>query len=706
MWGLVGVLCLCTCALAQEQRITLTVPGATPRNAIAQIAELTGEKLEVADNINLCTLVLRLDDVLLEDALSKIAEVTIGYWAKVGDRRILRLDQERTNSARAESLELMKTSIEEQNARALESLEPWETYRHKLPGLATQIGEVTAGGYTNNEWYGKLEPLRESGVESRLLVRIAAALSVDDMLDLESDERAVYSNRPTSMQRPMPAGAKAAIDQFQVEYAEWQRVAVESLQQYPVLVQPDPRLFVDVAESPPSHFVLDVIHLDYVDALMMYLHVYDDNGQQVSYATYRIPLTPTVASVQPLELPDIELTPEELQFSALMSSLYNNFLPDGRSVGEVADTYLRRLSNADTDDPISYHPGPILLKAAKQSGRNLVALIPDAAFYQMASIRSPVMPGLSGASLEQLIHQDWRCSAAQDGVWLVVAPRNPEAARKNYLRREPLARLVRSFTADRSVSLESAFRYAKEQEGGLAFRDIEARLVWLASPIASNYGADNLVSSLSESPLKFLGELSDEEFQSASTSRGVQIGLLNKDARDSLASWLFAHRNRMWGIQHSRREPVPYNEYKFDTPSWIERNASDALPRGIPAGSTLRVWTEEKVLLLFKIEDVRVVVSEIKENAGWRLLEDGATGRARDLQPTELTVVHLVFTFGPDVTVDYTLEVVPAIGARWFTLDQLPAALRDELALLRDEAAKQRESGVFDRGRSRPPPRQ
>ena len=101
-----------------------------------------------------------------------------------------------------------------------------------------------------------------------------------------------------------------------------------------------------------------------------------------------------------------------------------------------------------------------------------------------------------------------------------------------------------------------------------------------------------------------------------------------------------------------------------------------------------------------------MVFSEVIPNAGWWLLEDSATGRARDLQPTKLTVVHLQFTFGPDVSVDYKLEVVPPIGAKWFTLDQLPAALRDELVLLRDEAAKQRESGVFDRRQSPPPPQQ
>ena len=49
-WASLVVSCLVANTLAQEQLITLTVPGATPRNAVAQIAELTGGRvLDIAN---------------------------------------------------------------------------------------------------------------------------------------------------------------------------------------------------------------------------------------------------------------------------------------------------------------------------------------------------------------------------------------------------------------------------------------------------------------------------------------------------------------------------------------------------------------------------------------------------------------------------------------------------------------------------------
>ena len=92
-WGVA----LALAGLLQEERVTITVAGATVRSAVAQIAGLTDAKLQVADSANYNTLVLRLADAPLEQALDKIAQATSAEWHDVGDKRVLRISGKTRN---------------------------------------------------------------------------------------------------------------------------------------------------------------------------------------------------------------------------------------------------------------------------------------------------------------------------------------------------------------------------------------------------------------------------------------------------------------------------------------------------------------------------------------------------------------------------------------------------------------------------------
>ena len=140
-WGLAGLLCLGASAFAQEKTLTITTPGFTVRNAVTRIAELTETDLKVAGDIDSCTIVLRLDDAPLDEALEKIASVTSGYWDVDGEKQTLRLDKDLEKRQQQEEREQRLERIKEEQANSLKGLGTTRIYNQGTWASALRIGE-------------------------------------------------------------------------------------------------------------------------------------------------------------------------------------------------------------------------------------------------------------------------------------------------------------------------------------------------------------------------------------------------------------------------------------------------------------------------------------------------------------------------------------------------------------------------------------
>ena len=699
-WGLAGLLCLGACAIAQEKTLTLTIPGLTVRNAVAKIAELTDAKLQVDDSANTSTLVLHLTDVPLEQALEKIAEVTSGYWVKIGDGRVLKLDAGKERRQCSAIRERRLEAIQQQVEKAVAELEPWPEFKARMDAYALSVAELNNLSPSANETYRRMLALRKERVGTRLAVKLSSLIDINDVLDLPKQSRVMYSNRPTNMQRMLPKGSDEAIAQFLVEFAEWKRAVLPTLDRYPVQYGYDTRKYINYSTQPPGHVLLEVRRADWAQSVTFIAYTYDDRGQEIlgGVTGYLFSVAPTETKYT---FQSIELSEEALAYPNFARNYFKKTMPDGSPMEAVADAWLDRYADCSTDEPLSWLPGRAIVKSVEAAGDDLVALIPDLALLEFISPTSRWQKQLSGSVIGGMIVDRWRCNVQYEDGCVSLSPREPAVARSSYLRRQPLEDLMKAVQQDGALTVAEAAKYAYEQEGILSFRGIERSLVGSVVPIGANYRPGHLLVFV-KSALVFLGSLSPDELQMARSGTGLPVGMLQSKSGAALTTWLFYKSEFVYGLQHAKRPLLNEEDWEVDSPVWIEGRASSALPDGVPRDSTVRIRIESKPMLFAKVPSRRLVTSEAMETYGRVALigED----EPRLYQPAELTVFHIELSLGKDVTADFTLEQVPAFREDWSTLDQLSQRLQAQITAQIESARKARAEFEQSRSRRTPPP--
>lgn len=699
-WGLLGLLWLCATAFAQDKTLTITIPGLTVRNAIAKIAELTDEKLQVADSANYNTLVLHLTDVPLEEALSKIAEVTAGYWAKAGDKRVLRFDREKEKQQLAETRARRLQAIQEQVDEAVADLEPWSEFKARMGSYAHSIATMSTGTYADEDKFRSIRELREQGVGTRLAVKLASLFDMNDVLDMPEQSRVMYSNRPTNMQRKLPSGADNVISQFLAEFAEWKQAVLPTLDEFPVTYGYDMRKFVSYSTQLSGHVLLEVRRDDWAQSVTFIIRAYDDQGQEIEggFTGYRFSLPPENSKY---EFNKVEMSSDDLAFTDFINSIFRSTLPSGQSGADASEEWLDRYADCATDEPLSWLPGRALVKSVQEKEDDIVALIPDLALFEFVSVNSWWKKEISGQELADWIVKRWLCNVEFEDGCVSISPREPSVARSSYLRRKPLEDMMKAVKRDRTLTVIEASKYAIAQEGNLSFRGIERWFVSSVIPIGGNYRPSQLLM-FSKSALRFLGSLTSDEIQLAQSSSGLPMTMLKGKSATALNTWLFYQSDMVYGLQHAKRPLIDDDDWRIDSPVWIERRASSALPNGVPRDSSLRIRIEDEPMIFAKQPSDRIVRSE-KLVSFRRIALSSGEGSAL-YQPADLTVFHIELSLGKDVSADFTLEQVPALRKDWVALNQLSEQLRSYITEQIEKARKAREEYEQSRAQQKPPP--
>lgn len=283
---------------------------------------------------------------------------------------------------------------------------------------------------------------------------------------------------------------------------------------------------------------------------------------------------------------------------------------------------------------------------------------------------------MSGGEIASLVSNRWRCNVSERDGTVLLMPIEPEVARSNYVRREPLEDLIKAVVRDKTLTIEVAARYAAEQEGNLAFWGLERCFVLMIVPTGSNYKASDMLM-FQQAALRFVGSLSASDWALATSDTGVQPRQMSRAAGRALAAWLFRMTNRVYGLHHASREETDPEDRPIDAARWIEDNASSALPSGIPDGSTVRIRYETEDLMYMKHDGQRTVSSEVMEHLSRFML--WPAGVDRQYQPTQLTRLVIELRLGPDVSADYPIEQVPPIRSDWVGLTELPETIRNQV---------------------------
>ncbi len=449
-----------------DARISLTIQATTATQALIELGNAAHVSLTTSPQTAGEIITLRLKDVPLQEAMHKIALATNASWKQEGEgfRLVRTADQQRAerDTEFKQDVAKMKLAIQKR-ALDLAKLKPWNGQEGDL--LATRLQALIKSfnpTATSQAFFTQASQLSQQAPIGRALTKIMTMLDAKELAALPDRYRAVWSSNPTAMQRPLPSGIADIVDQFLANQAEW----VSTLQKFHVAA-PNIRGttywvgdFGDFQETNNSSKITIVLLTAYkwsrASALNFELSCYDAKGKKVCHAQTSLASETQsyLDAMKDTAVPAGEkpIVTEPLGIALLDSIPRGNVKPTRVKSREV----MEKLTHPEAFDPLRFLLSPSLIQAAEIKGLNMVACIPDNAFY------SAIMGTAKEITVEKYLQRlaYFNTTVEKSDGWMVVSPSRPSETRENRADRKELGRYVRRIASGEPLSIDEHAAFA------------------------------------------------------------------------------------------------------------------------------------------------------------------------------------------------------------------------------------------------------
>lgn len=443
--------------------VTFRHQVASVSQVVQALGKQVGLELSVAPALVNEPVCVAVRDVTLKDLMERIADVTGADWIK--GTRGLTLAPSITKAREQSRLEeaTRRAQLQEWfDATQAALMRPYdeETIGATLQKTRELYRRVRAG---EGGTYRQLLGVRKESPIERALRRMVLALGVDTISRLALDERVVYSVSPTAMQRRMPAGATAALQQLEKEAATW----LAAYQRLPADDSDEPEWIRDELAArlkSGSIEVLLILECALTDglrpAVTAALHLYDSRGVRIAEASDVLSVPEAHGADDPSARtrpdptdPEIPLTPETKELRDALEATRQR--SDDRSGDKAFSVIRERLLDPVSLDPCSPGTTDFLFALADLKGLDVVACVPD---FTLTMVKAPptfLRLGLLTRELERF----GLLRLTVDHNWCLATSPFPHTERTLRLDRKALRNyLVR--TAKGSVSLDALADFA------------------------------------------------------------------------------------------------------------------------------------------------------------------------------------------------------------------------------------------------------
>ncbi|MFI5385918.1 MAG: hypothetical protein ACHQ50_07335 [Fimbriimonadales bacterium] len=218
---------------ALDKKVSLTCP-ATPAAVVARmLSEQAGVPLSAPDPMSGEMLVLRFKEVPLRVVMDKIAAAATGEWSrKDGGYELTRpmtLIHAVEHAERLKRIAMVKEALA---ARAKEFGRFDANIVRAFFDAMRKESESLRGRSDNGGIVVDRKEKDTPSVEQpsdRFATRVLSTMSPEDLADLPTGQRVVFSTRPTNMQRPLSGSLLSAVQEFVREQAIWDKVSSEHI---------------------------------------------------------------------------------------------------------------------------------------------------------------------------------------------------------------------------------------------------------------------------------------------------------------------------------------------------------------------------------------------------------------------------------------------------------------------------------------------
>ena len=614
---LVGVLATYGLANASLDRMISYSSPARPLSIILpELSKVVGKELRVSHELEREIVVIQAGHVSTSELLSRIGEATLGTWSKAANGLKLERTGVQIRQLEAESIKakhLMLITMLDREAKANSSLPSWDSsLSQKLAkSAATLMADQNLRMDNPREYQSRALAIRRQTPAYRAILKLLTLIGPSNLAKMQEGTRVVFGLHPTKMQLQLPSGSQEVVQNFasdQAQYAEAMKEAQpgpqvqfdRQLGSYPT-IQPGNitsgiSQAILVLNGNSIRLVRDGITfsatLAIADAKGASLAI----GEASFTATTTVFRDPRISLVKedPLllspeddqavhafgqagTLPSIEEFPSMFfQVAGIKEpvALLNRIqVPVQRQ--QLSDSVWRTLINPDLRDPLDLYVGPTLTLASKSLKKNLVADIPDTAFFSMAQSLDRNLKSLSTTFvLTEVDRAGINISA--NGGFLVGSPKNPLKASELRVDRPALAKLIKVSLTDHVPQLDAIGAYALTRTGNVGPFDIDGLYVRLTLGTVGQKVMTTLQNTL---PVKIYASLTPLQRKSIEDEGSVSIANLNEQQR----SWL---ADDIYNSTDGPRTPVELNGNEFSARPMRQRFA------GMPSQEVLTERTQ------------------------------------------------------------------------------------------------------------------
>jgi len=225
-----------------------------------------------------------------------------------------------------------------------------------------------------------------------------------------------------------------------------------------------------------------------------------------------------------------------------------------------------KVLNPEKFDPMSFVPGEAMMALGKDSGKNVVALLPD---YCFGTLTRQFATDVTASQLLASLAPLHSLAAKQDDSWIVVSPALPATGRSETVNRSALGTLVRALDKNGQFSLDDLGNFATAQDKVPGLNDFDAIYPKLINASVTNRDFVPLATG-SYSLYRFYGTLTGA--QRAAVAGGRQISFSNLSPEQiGLISDMLYNSAQGPNVQSGQQvgPPRPVNTFTFQSGSSV-----------------------------------------------------------------------------------------------------------------------------------------
>lgn len=488
-------------------------PGVRLPAVVAALSAKTGRALTLDASFRNEVAVIDVTDVSVDDLMARLATASSGVWVKQSDG----------------SERLMPDGPARQREEAALLAARRKAIQEGLAELRKNVQEQTreALAPSNRPGAGTNDDDEEVGVDLGSLVAHHVALQFgESVLQLRPGERVVYSTQPTAAQRGWNAQGfpSALMNAFVrgLNLEEGRRLGalwvIVKRQRGDLGADPQITLQFMAVDNTGQGVDGGMYSFGRDRGFEMAVAVAAEAAAESGEVTIG-ELTPArQAPSEPMpQLPEPKWSREYTlvgQFGAAM--MRGNLSPETRDGRNV-------LNRPDRWDPMQFVYGEQLVFIARNTGRDLVSVLPDA-------------PAFNNEPSKDEAWRNWlklknMATVTQEGSWTLAKPTHPPEARATRLDRDRLASLLEMGRTGLIVPTEEVMRFAVDLESG-GGAEAMASLFFVLPEAAILQGMGGMSGNLAG--VRFYLSLSDTEKKNLAAGMTLNAASLTPPARQAL----------------------------------------------------------------------------------------------------------------------------------------------------------------------------